>query len=247
MHPPRGAAQDPRLAKLGGTKKFSREKLLALKPDLVLLNLEENELEDIEFLKARVPCYLNGVRTVEEGIESLRELGALLGALDEAERLARPIEAALAAIRGRVAERAARGGAAPRVFYPIWRDPWMCAGPDTFIAHHLEALGARAVPQPDRPTRYPTLTLAEAAAARPDAAWLPDEPFKFQERDAAEIRAAPGFKAVEVKLVGGDDVCWFGARQAEGLPYAYRTLWGQGPQDGPLPLEVPKRAERKRA
>ncbi|MCW8131245.1 MAG: ABC transporter substrate-binding protein [Planctomycetota bacterium] len=229
---PADLLKDPAIAKVGGTKKFSREKLLALQPDLVLVNLEENELEDIDFLKARVECYVNGVKTVRAGIETLREVAALTGAFETGDALAREAEAVLAKIETRVAARRAAGKAPRRVFYPIWRDPWMTVTGDTFIADHLRTLGAEAVPAYDLKTRYPQTTLGEAAAAQPASVWLPSEPFHFQEKDAAEVRAAPGFERARVQLVDGDNVCWFGARQAEGLAYAYETLWGR-PLDAP--------------
>lgn len=233
---PADLLKDPALTKVGGTKKFSREKLMALKPGLVLVNLEENELDDIGWLRARVPCYINGVRTLDEGLETLRELGALLGRLDQGDAIAAACAADLAAARARLADFRARGGRPRRVCYPIWRDPWMIPGPDTFIARHFEALGAQLVPDLPGPSRYPEMSLEQLAAARPDTIWLPDEPFKFQEADAAELRARPDLAGVPVRLVSGDEVCWFGVRQREGLPYAYRTLWGQGIDDGPLPL-----------
>lgn len=217
---------DPAFAKVGGTKKFNREKLLALQPGLVLVNLEENELEDIDFLKRRVECYVNGVKTVREGIETLREVGSLIGAFETGDALAREAETVLAGIEAAARARAESGAKPLRVFYPIWRDPWMSIAGDTFIADHLRTLGAEAVPASSGKTRYPQVSLAEAAAAAPDVVWLPSEPFHFKEADAAEVRAAPGFERACVKLVDGDNVCWFGARQAEGLAYAYRELWG---------------------
>lgn len=222
---------DPAFIKVGGTKKFSREKLLALQPDLVLVNLEENELEDIDFLKRRVECYVNGVKTVREGIETLREVGSLIGEFETGDALARETETVLAGIEAAVDARTASGLKPLRVFYPIWRDPWMSIASDTFIADHLRTLGAEAVPVNSGRTRYPQVSLAEAAAAAPEIVWLPSEPFHFQARDAAEVRATPGFERANVKLVDGDNICWFGARQAEGLAYAYQELWGRLPSE----------------
>jgi hypothetical protein len=102
----------------------------------------------------------------------------------------------------------------------------MTVAPDTFIADHLRTLGAEAVPDCTQKTRYPQIALPDAAAAKPDVVWLPNEPFHFKEKDAAEVRGTKGFERARVQLVDGDNVCWFGARQAEGLAYAYEILWG---------------------
>jgi len=221
--------KDPAIAKVGGTKKFSREKVLALQPDLVLVNLEENELEDIEFLKARVECYINGVRTVAEGLETLREIGALTGCLTEGDRLASEGEVLLGEIRRRTSARVKAGSPPRRVFYPIWRDPWMTVTRDTFIANHLRELGAITVPEfgAEAGTRYPQVTLEQVGAAHPEVVWLPSEPFHFKEPDATEIRAHSTLGRARVELVDGDPVCWFGGLQLEGLPYAYKKLWGE--------------------
>lgn len=226
---PADLLKDASIAKVGGTKKFSREKLLALQPDLVLVNLEENELEDIDFLKSRVECYVNGVKTVREGIETLREVGSLIGRFDTGDRLARAAERVLAEIEALVKVCTNSGQKPLRVFYPIWRDPWMTVAPDTFIADHLRTLGAEAVPACAQKTRYPQVSLPDAAAAKPDIVWLPNEPYHFKEKDADEVRATKGLEHARVQLVDGDNVCWFGARQTEGLEYAYRTLWGKSP------------------
>ena len=236
---PPGLLTDPRILKVGGTKKFNREKLLSLKPDLVLLNLEENELEDIAFLRAQVECYVNGVKTVADGIESLRELGAFIGAHVRAEALAREAQEVLDRVRERVRERTTAGGRTVRVFYPIWRDPWMSVGSDTFIADHLRTLGAEEVPRVAGASRYPTVTLVQAAASGPDVVWLPSEPYAFKALDAQELLTMPGLERVPVELVNGDHVCWFGVRQTEGLAYAYRTLWRQDLEHGPLPVDWP--------
>jgi ABC-type Fe3+-hydroxamate transport system substrate-binding protein len=224
---PMNLLKDQRIAKVGGTKTVDRERVLALKPDLVLLNLEENELADIDFFKSRVECYINGVKTVEQGIATLPELGSLIGTLETATALAKKAEAELSAIQLRVAERKALGKASPKIFYPIWRDPWMSISKDTFIHDHLKICGAQNI-FAEKPGRYPEITLDEVIAAAPDIVWLPSEPYHFKAKDAAEIsklKALPAAQTCRVELVDGDNVCWFGARQTEGLAYTFRTLW----------------------
>ncbi|HYF50762.1 MAG TPA: helical backbone metal receptor [Planctomycetota bacterium] len=239
---PRGLLKDPAITIVGGTKTVQREKLLGLNPDLVLLNLEENTLEDIDFLKARVPCYINGVRTLDEGIETIRELGALIGRADIAEPLANEAGRILTEIRSRVEDRRTRGGATPKIFYPIWREPWMSINSDTFIHDHLQTCGAENIFAANK-SRYPEVTLEQVSAAAPDIVWLPSEPYEFKEKHKAEFENLPALPAAQnnrIELVNGDNVCWFGARQIEGMEYTFARLWRQSPSSGPLPLEVPR-------
>lgn len=235
---PKNLLHEPHIAKVGGTKTVNRERVLELKPDLLLVNLEENELADIDFFKARVECYVNGVKTVKQGIETLRELGSVIGTSDIAEPLALKAEAELADIESRVAEYKAAGGREPKIFYPIWRDPWMSISRDTFIHDHLKICGAQNI-FAGKPGRYPEISLDEVAAAAPDIVWLPSEPYHFKEKDAEEISklsALPATQKKRIELVDGDNVCWFGARQTEGLAYTFREMWKQEARSGPLPL-----------
>ena len=239
---PKNLLSDPHIAKVGGTKTVNRERVLELKPDLLLVNLEENELTDIDFFKARVECYVNGVKTVAQGIETLRELGSLIGTSAIAEPLAEKAEAELRAIQSRVAEFRAAGGRDPKIFYPIWREPWMSISCDTFIHDHLQTCGAQNI-FADKPGRYPEISLDEVVAAAPDIVWLPSEPYHFKEKDAQEIgklSSLPAAQKGRVELVDGDNVCWFGARQTEGLPYTFREVWKRDARSGPLPLELGK-------
>lgn len=224
---PKDLLRDPRIAKVGGTKTVNRERILKLKPDLLLVNLEENELADIDFFKSRVECYINGVKAVPQGIATIRELGSLIGTSVIADPLAEKAEAALRAIQSRVSEFRAAGVSEPKIFYPIWRDPWMSISRDTFIHDHLKICGALNI-FAGKPGRYPEITLDEVVAAAPDIVWLPSEPYHFKQKDVEEISklsALPAAQKRRIELVDGDNVCWFGARQTEGLSYTFRQLW----------------------
>jgi iron complex transport system substrate-binding protein len=227
---PKGLLKDPAIVKIGGTKTVLREKLLALNPDLILCNLEENTLEDIDFFKSRVECYINGVKTVEDGIESIREVAALIGTHEKFETLATEIEAKLTEIKRESAERL-KSRPRPRLLYLIWREPWMAVNGDTFISHHLSTCGAEDVFQ-KRTERYPVVTVDEIREATPEIVWLPSEPYIFKEKHVEEIRklgVLPATPNTRVELVDGEAVCWFGVRQLMGLPYTFAKLWQAEP------------------
>ena len=81
------------------------------------------------------------------------------------------------------------------VFYPIWRGPWMTINADTYV-HDLLALCGAANVFADRAERYPTVTLDEMAAHRPEVILLPDEPFRFRRAHLADFAAYPDVPAV---------------------------------------------------
>ncbi|MBI2461469.1 MAG: ABC transporter substrate-binding protein [Candidatus Rokubacteria bacterium] len=201
--------------KVGGEKDPDLEAIRALAPDLVIANIEENRREDVERLRAwGIPVYVTYPRTVWEGIQLVRQLGEVTGRLEAAEPLARDLERRYREI---VAQAGAR--AKLRVFCPIWRRPYMTINRDTYV-HDMLALAGGANVFADRPERYPTVTLDEVAAERPEVILLPDEPYRFRKAHLADFEPYPGIPAVRdgrIHLVDGKLLCWYGPRIGEAL------------------------------
>jgi ABC-type Fe3+-hydroxamate transport system substrate-binding protein len=131
------------LPKVGGTKDADVEAIAALAPDLVIANQEENTPRVVRRLAERgIDVWVSYPRTVREGAELLAELAGL-GA-DAAHR-ARVVEPVRAAVAEREAVSVRLDGSGPRVFCPIWRDPWMTIGRDTYMHDLIELCGGRNV------------------------------------------------------------------------------------------------------
>jgi ABC-type Fe3+-hydroxamate transport system substrate-binding protein len=207
---PRGRIEA--VPEVGGVKSPDVARILSLHPDLIIANREENKKPDVERLEeAGVPVFLTYPRTVREGIDTIRALGAAVGLEGEAEALAAPCETELAR---------AAGGAPVRVLCFVWRDPWMVAGADTYIHDvMLRAGGLNAAAE--LPGRYPKLELAEAMALAPDVVLLPDEPFAFEaahRADFAPFAAVPAVRDARLELLDGKLLSWYGPRIAKALP-----------------------------
>jgi len=204
--------------RIGGEKDPDLDAIRALAPDLVVANIEENVREHVEALRASgIPVWVTYPRTVAEGLAMIRELGAVTGAGARAEALL----AELQPLYARVRAASARRRPVP-VFYPIWRAPWMTIGRDTYIHDVLAVCGAANV-FADRPERYPTLTLDDMAARRPEVILLPDEPFRFRRAhlaDFAPYAEVPAVRDGRLHLVDGKPFSWHGPRVGEAL----RTL-----------------------
>lgn len=201
--------------RVGGEKDPDLDAIRRLAPDLVVANVEENRREDVETLRAAgIPVWVTYPRTVQGGIAMVRELGALTGTTARGEPLARELETLLAGVR------AACAGRAPvRVFYPIWRNPYMTINADTYVSDMLGVCGGMNV-FAERGDRYPTVTLDEVAARAPDVVLLPDEPFRFRRAHLADFAAFPDVPAVRdgrIVFVDGKLASWHGPRAAEAL------------------------------
>jgi ABC-type Fe3+-hydroxamate transport system substrate-binding protein len=203
--------------RVGGTKNPKIDRIVALAPDLVLMNDEENRREDADALVARgVRVLSTFARDVPGAAVAIVTIGDAVGAGDEARQLAWAIAAQARAVAARAAER-------PRVrfAYLIWRRPWMAAAPGSYIDGLLTLAGGdNVVPASD--ARYPTIDAAALAGA--DRLLLSSEPFPFSERHRAELSAAAGVARDRVRLVDGELLSWHGARTLDGLGYAEAVL-----------------------
>ena len=206
---------------VGGTKNVDVARVLALAPDLVVANREENERAPVEQIaEAGVPVWLSDIATVADTLAALRDLGRVTGRAAEGERLAAGVAASFAGAL--VAVEAPRVHV--RAVYLIWRDPWMTVGADTII-HDVMARGGIENAFGDR-TRYPAVTAGEIAAAAPDVVLLSSEPYPFAEKHVAEVRAlVPG---ATVALVDGEAFSWYGPRLARAPAEIARVLRGLG-------------------
>ena len=204
--------------KVGGEKNPDLEAIRALMPDLVIANVEENVRDHVETLRGwSVPVWVTYPRTVTDTIRLVREVGAVTGTDAAAGALADALE------RLRDEVRAAVTGRPPaRVFYPIWRDPYMSINRDTYIHDVLATVGAANV-FGDAADRYPAITLDEMAARAPDVIILPDEPFRFRRahlKDFERYGDVPAVRNGRIHLMDGKVFCWHGPRLGEAL----RTL-----------------------
>jgi ABC-type Fe3+-hydroxamate transport system substrate-binding protein len=180
--------------RVGGTKYPSVSGVLAVEPDLVLANAEENRREDVEALRAAgVPVWVTYPRTLDEAFGSLERMFVGLGLF----RVSWLAEA-------RAAWQAPPAGPRRRAAVPVWRRPWVVLGPDTFAGDLLARLGVDNV-YDDANERYPRPRLDEIRARGPDLVVLPDEPYAFHADDGPE--AFPGLPCA---LVSGRHLTWYG-------------------------------------
>jgi ABC-type Fe3+-hydroxamate transport system substrate-binding protein len=197
--------EQPGLPTVGGTKDPDVGGIVALRPDLVVVNEEENRLEDVRALEAAgVPVHVTRVRAVADVEPCLRDLAEAVGA--------RRPPAELAASRRIDIESAGETVRVRPVFVPVWRRPWMTLNADTYGSSLLDRIGLANV-YAGAAERYPTVDLDEVAGRRPVLVLLPSEPYPFKERHLAELEVLGG----EVRFVDGRDLFWWGTRTAAAI------------------------------
>ncbi len=227
------------LPSVGGTKNPKVDAILDLKPDLVLVNQEENTRSDIEELARQgLRIYVAFPKRVADGVAHLARLAKIF----RVERDANVRALIKHAYESMNDAEAARKTKAPlRTFCPIWMDPLMTIHGATFISDMMALAGAQNIfadrerlyplaadlgkrapasseKIADRDVRYPRVTLEEVVARAPELILLPDEPHPFTEEDADVFRAldVPAAKKNVIRC-SGKDLCWYGSRSAAGI------------------------------
>ena len=195
-HPP-----DLDVTRVGGTKNPKLDQIIALAPDLVITNEEENRGPDLTALReAGVEVLVTEVRDVPQAFGELARVLDACGApsrprwLDEAERAWSELP---------------RPGRRRTAVVPVWRRPWMVLGRDTFAGDVLARLGVDHA-YAAHAERYPRATVDELRSAEPDLVVLPDEPYRFTADDGPEA-----FAGVSCALVSGRHLTWYGPSLGE--------------------------------
>ena len=209
---------------VGGTKAPKIEEIVELKPDLVLLNEEENRIEDAQLLTAaglRVESFLP--RDLPTTAEYIQRLGVLLSCEEEAQTLTRQLEEAVSLF-----DRERDPEWSPSFLYLIWRKPWMGVRSGTFISSMLEQGSFRNLLTPVRsgagaPSEdggdYPELTGDDMRRLDPSFVFLSSEPFPFKEDHISELVESTGLSRDRFVLVDGELLSWHGVRTIAGLGY----------------------------
>lgn len=190
------------LPTVGGTKNPDIDAIVALGPDLVVVDTEENRREDAERLEGA------GLRLLVTSVRSVDDAVAVVDRLADASGTATP---ELAIASGPLLD------ARLQAFVPIWRRPWMTVNGATYGASLLRSIGVDLVTA-EFPTEYPTVELSDIALLSPDVVLVPSEPYSFTDAHLAELGEA--FPASRIVRVDGEDLFWWGIR----TPDAQRRL-----------------------
>ncbi|QCX75380.1 vitamin B12-transporter protein BtuF [Streptomyces sp. YIM 121038] len=193
------------VARIGGTKNPDVPAVVALAPDLVLANEEENRPADLAALRAAgLEVLVTEVRGLEQAFRELSRALAACGGPARPRWLAEAEDAW---------DDPPRQAARLRAAVPIWRRPWMVLGRDTFAGDLLARLGVDNA-WAAHAERYPRVPLDELRAAGPDLVVLPDEPYRFTPDDGPEA-----FAGTPAALVSGRHLTWYGPslREAPGV------------------------------
>lgn len=205
IHPEAHVRSIPAVA---GTKDWDWPAVLALKPDLLILDREENpkfmsEQGEVPYLATHV----SGVSGMPNELATLagRFQSERLWRLSERWRalLACPLRPAwdgTTEIPGLIEWGRKPDRKPSRIEYVIWKKPWMGVSGDTFIGSVLERCGLSV---PHHQAKYPELDLGDPSTLL----LFSSEPFPF-----AKIFRSLDALGAPYALVDGEMFSWFGVR-----------------------------------
>ncbi|WP_321448680.1 helical backbone metal receptor [uncultured Cohaesibacter sp.] len=212
IHPQKAVADIP---VVGGTKDWDWDKLVATKPDLILLDREENARFMGE--QTDIPCHVTHVTSLEDMAATFADLARLLSN-DKLQQMAERCRTLLSLQKQpwqpetplpALMEWGRRPEHAPeKILYLIWRKPWMAVSRECFIGDSLSRLGVEIAHFDEK---YPAIDLD---AFDPETTLLlcASEPYPFHAKKQllAELPFAHAF-------VDGEWLSWYGIRSLEFL------------------------------
>lgn len=183
------------VASVGGALDPSLERLVALRPDLVIgwHSAGANPVRDrvremgIAFLAVRTNDTTDAFRTI--GV-----LGRVTGREAAADSVSAAVRAQLAAVRASVAGRPPR-----TAFYVVGDEPLMTAGPATFTVQLMEVAGGRTA-FPDATGQPQYVAMEELVRRQPEVVLLPVG--AGGEGRVAELAARPGWRELNAFRAG---------------------------------------------
>ncbi len=192
---------------VGGTKQVHYDKIIALEPDIIICNKEENTEEIVTTLDAHFPVYVSSIQTIHGALAMIDDLGKILKVDASAQELIGRInEMQIDFHKNRYEDL--------RCVYLIWQNPFMTVGKDTFIYHMLQEMGMLSVVQD---YRYPEITKDEINESSATFIMLSNEPFPFAEKHKQSLQ--PSFPTKKILLVDGSYFSWYGSRLLKAYEY----------------------------
>lgn len=194
-------------------KTISIEKIVSLEPDLVFSvgELQRSVIEALD--QAGIPVFALDPEGIDGVYKNIEMVGRLTGHEAEAANVVTEMKDRIAAVTEKT--QAIPEDERPAVFYEVWHEPLMTAGPTTFIGKLIELAGGENI-FAGVSEEYPQVSAETIVQHDPEVILGPDS--HAEELTAEKIKARPGWEDIEavqegrIYLVDGDMVSRPGPR-----------------------------------
>ncbi|MBB1451255.1 cobalamin-binding protein [Pseudoalteromonas sp. SG43-1] len=161
------------IERIGGYYGISLEKVLALKPDLVIAWKSGNQSEDLaQIERLGIKVYLSNPVTIAGVADELLTFGEFTGNIEQSQQAANAFTQKLNAIIKSQQDKKNITG-----FYQLWAEPMMTVSKNTWISQlietcHVSNVFAQSV------TDYPQISIENVIVTKPQVIIIPDEKSK---------------------------------------------------------------------
>jgi iron complex transport system substrate-binding protein len=214
--------QAKNVAKVGDTLQPSIERILALRPQLVLVSTA-SQLEAFarQLNDQQIAVYVTDPRDLEGVFRSILNVGDLLNESNAAAELVKQLRA-----RTETVERTVAGRPPVSVFFQLSGQPLYTAGKSSFVTNLIERAGGRSVTS-NVTEAWPRLSDEAALASRPEAIIMLSGAAMGAAANtnvAPALRNSPAVQNGHVYVIDGDLLTRPGPRLVDGLEQIARAL-----------------------
>jgi vitamin B12 transport system substrate-binding protein len=207
-------AQAKSIPRIGGYNGIQIERVLALKPDLIIAWMDGNKIEDIEKMeKLGLNVYRSKTRSLDNIPHELIKLGKMIGLADSGEKAAKAFNTRLQNIR-------LENETKPPVsfFYQLWDEPLRAMAAGSWINTVMVACGGENVfnnPALD----YPEISIENVLIASPEVFFIPSHHGSYT-ASVDKWRKWPEIPAIandQIYFIDGDLLHRFSTRVLDGM------------------------------
>jgi iron complex transport system substrate-binding protein len=214
-------AEAKAVTEVGDTLHPSLERIIALKPQVVLISTASQlEVFTQQLQSQNIAVFVTDPHDLEGVFRSIAQIGEMLGQKDQADRLVQQLRERAGAV-----EQAVKQRAPVRVFYQVSAEPLYTAGHDAFVTDLLRRAGAASVTA-DVPGAWPKYSNESALAAKPEAIILPTGGSMGTGNSTVTeaLRQSPAVLAGRVYKINDDHLARPGPRAVDGLEEMAKAL-----------------------
>ena len=214
-------AEARNVAKVGDTLHPSLEKIIALRPQVVLVSTASQlEVFTQQLQNQNIAVFVTDPHDLDGVFKSIEQVGRMLDHEQQAQALVQKLRE-----RTRAVEQAIKQTQPVRVFYQVSGEPLYAPGHDAFVTDLMRRAGGNSVTA-DLPGAWLRYSNESALAARPEAIILPTGgSMGAANSDVAEaLRNSPAVQAGRVYKINDDHLARPGPRAVDGLEEMARAL-----------------------
>lgn len=151
------------IPEIGDAIRPGMEKILELKPQLVVLYAAQDNREAAEFLsRSGVNVVSLRIDRIEEYLSAVELMGELTDHTERADSIVRSLRSELDSVRS-----STEGRPRPTVFMPVWENPLMTLGMGSYLSELVEIAGGRNVYSERQEPSF-TVSLEDVIQRNPD-------------------------------------------------------------------------------